>query len=420
MVESFSGSGLKIDAQPEGSFSNGSIEVGTIKARPPLMPYPELMKTLSEQFKVSNPTPEQLSETFKNLADLIESVEIGRIDIRDLNFSGLDKGQPIAMKVGHFGFGPFVNDRMAEYVYENLDLREADKGGFKVGALGLRGLDGKSAVDALKQFAAATPDEQKNFNIRKLVPTIDQFVIAGIDMDMVSNDHKGNLDHGDRIKMSLDRFEVNGSHYILGVPTALTMALDRLVIPLPTDGSQPDFRSLIDFGYDRLEWSAKLDAAWDEATQILKLNEFSASSPDIGSYKVTLRIDNVARDLFQGDTTDMTVAALGAAIKAADVRIANDGLLERLLAKTADDSHQSEAAVRKQWTAAIHAELPSLIGASKNMQAILAAVDAFIARPKNLHFSATSDSGLGVADFYNVKEPADILNKVDLQATANE
>ncbi|RFB81044.1 hypothetical protein [Methylovirgula sp. 4M-Z18] len=420
LIENFSDAGLKIEMGGEGAFSLGSIESGPIKARPFLLPYAELMRTLSRQLKVSNPEPAQLAATFKNIADLIESVEYGRVDLHDLSFDGTDNGKAIAVKLGHFAFGGLVAGRIDEYVYENLELRHGDDGYFKIGSFGIRGLDAKSTLDAFKKFAAAVPDDLKDLDVRSFLPTLDQFVIAGVDVDMVSTDHKGNLDHGDRIKMSLGRLELDGSHYILGAPTQLTAILDHFAMPLPSDSSQPGFQPLIDLGYERLDWSAKLDAAWDEATQILKIKELSANSADVGSYNATLTIENVGRDLFQGGVTDFMVAGLGATIKAADVKVVNDGIFERLLAKTVEDSHQTEAAVRKEWTSAVDMAISSVLSGHKNLPEILQAVESFIAHPKSLHLSATSDVGLGISDFYNAQDPSDILDKLELHLTANE
>jgi hypothetical protein len=114
------------------------------------------------------------------------------------------------------------------------------------------------------------------------------------------------------------------------------------------------------------------------------------------------------------------VALVGATARNIDLTIENEGLFERLIAREAEKQKRPPEDLRREYGMAAAVGVPATLGNTASAKAIGQAVARFIAKPGRLNISMrTKDpAGLGIADLMSATEPAALLDKLDITATA--
>ena len=138
------------------------------------------------------------------------------------------------------------------------------------------------------------------------------------------------------------------------------------------------------------------------------------------SFKLTGVIGNVPRDLFAGNMAQAQAAAFGAQVKGAEIDVRNSGVVEMGLAMQAKQSGQTPQAVQQMLVAGAAMGIPAMLGGGAAAKEIASAVAKFAADPKRLRINATAPNGLGAADFMLLSNPAALLEKLSVSASAND
>ncbi|MBV9633953.1 MAG: hypothetical protein JOZ40_04935, partial [Methylobacteriaceae bacterium] len=225
----------------------------------------------------------------------------------------------------------------------------------------------------------------------------------------------GNAANGTRNKFSLGKMELDWSN-----PWMLTAAIDHLVADVPANSTSSEIKSLIEMGYPKLDLSAKMDLAWNEAAKELRLKELSLTGADMGTVSIGGLLGNVTKDAFVGEPAAMRRADLAILAKQAEVRIENTGLFEKVMAFAAKTTQKSTDEVRQYFAASVSRTIAERLGNGSGAQSIAGAVGKFIAQPKSLRISATAAQGLGAADIKLLDDPKALLDRLDIAASADE
>ncbi|MBV9220727.1 MAG: hypothetical protein JO366_10700 [Methylobacteriaceae bacterium] len=214
--------------------------------------------------------------------------------------------------------------------------------------------------------------------------------------------------------------ELDWSNYVGGMPGLFTAAVDHLVADVPAKSTSSEIKSLIEMGYPKLDLSAKMDLAWNEAAKELRLKELSLTGADMGTVAIAGLLGNVTRDAFVGEPAAMRSADLAVLAKRAEVRIENSGLFEKVMAFAAKTTQQSPDEARQYFAKSVSRTIAERLGNGAGARSIADAVGKFIAEPKSLRISASSAQGLGAADFKLLDDPKALLDKLDIAASADE
>jgi hypothetical protein len=278
-----------------------------------------------------------------------------------------------------------------------------------IGEVTLDGIDASAAVGAIM-------NSELGGDPAALVPKFSLIRFAGIDFDMPDGKAKDT-----RVKLKLDLFETTMSNHVGAIPANVAMTLDRLQMTIPPKTSEAGLKELLALGYSSLNVSGRYDQVWDESTKTLKLNDFTLNAPDMVSAKITAEVGNVARGLFNTDRAIAAVAMLGVNARKLDAEIVNNGLFQKLLAKQANDSKRKPEEIRAELAAGAMLVVPMLLGDHPGGKLLGEVLGKFVADPKNIKLSLTAQGeGLGVTDFMAAGNPTDLLQKVDIKASANE
>ena len=416
IYEDLSADGVSMTSD-EIDMSMGRMSGSGIKARPFAMPISEMI-SLVQGLNGKTPDPEQSRQLIAFVSDVLQSTEFGKGEARDIKMN-IKKGGPGVFGIGRIYMSSIGGARIGEIGYENIAFDMPD-GKFSLGRFAMSDLDMSHMLATLLEAARSGDMDMNARNPRDLVPTLGKIEIAGIDADVSDKTGKGNSDDGKRILLHLGRFELGLRNYLDGIPTAVRLTLQDFSMPLPKETKDRDLRKVIELGIKRIDVSSSLDISFDEAKQELGINSYSFNMPGLGDLKISGTIGNVAKDLFSRNVALVEATALGAVAKNLEVRFSNLGIVEKALAMQAKQAGQTPEQVKQMVVAGAAIGIPMMLGDSNASKVVSAAIAKFLADPKNLRVRARAPNGLGIADVQAVSDPKQLLQKLDVDAAANE
>lgn len=417
VYEDFSADGFQMTSK-DADISVGKMTGSGIRARALAAPLGDILALSKEMGPPgSKPSPEQMQRIFSILGDFMQSVEIGRVEARDMKVRV--KKEPGEIGIGRIFMGGFGGGRLAEIAYENLSMDMPD-GKAKLARFGLRGLDLARAFAAMADALRRGDTEFKNTNPRLLIPTLAQFQIAGLDLDVPDKLGQGNSEDGKRVLFSLGNFEINAGGYIDGIPSALTASLSHLLFPVPSRPADPRLEGLAAMGITKIDLSHGMDILWSEASREIGIREYSIDLGGLGSARLSGIIGNVPKDLFSSNMALVQAAAFGALIQSADLKIINLGIFEKALAMQAGQTSQTPAQLQQTLVAGAAMGVTAMLGGGTAARDLGNALAKFAAEPKNLRITARAKAGLGASDLMLLSNPAALLEKLEVSAAANE
>jgi hypothetical protein len=279
---------------------------------------------------------------------------------------------------------------------------------------------GEFVIDGIKypQLAATSvsSSDKSEFKPEEFIPTIAHFRFAGIDVDVPDTKDKAK-----RTKAKLGQFDVKMGNHIGPIPTNIAILLDRLQMDIPADTNEKGLKDILALGYKALDVSMRYDQAYDMASKTLKLNELSLTSVGMFAAQAKAELTNVTKEIFTLDKAVASVAALWVMAKSVSISVKNDSLFEKLIAQQAAGQKRKPEDVRAELAAGATMMVPMFLGEHPGAQALGAAMGKFLADPKNIKVDLTAKSGgIGAVDFLALKNPVDILRKVDITAASNQ
>lgn len=416
--------GFRMTIGDKANFRVGRISAGAFNARPPrtsLVSLLEIVQKAPPGGKLPDAEALKVVGMVGDLFDAIESDQLG--EANEISILAQDGANRAEISIRSIRNGSLKAGRFAEIALEGLEVRAAG-GVVKLARYALEGLDLRNTFQRLPALAA-NPSAAGAADWRKLVPKLDAFVIKGVDID-VPNPEAGRRgaapDAPQRIAGTIDGFELRLGAWRDAIPTAFRIALDRFAAKVPELRNNEGAQQLRALGYDAIDVSFAVDGAWNEAAKTFAFKEFGVKGAKMGEVGLTAELGDIPPEAFSGDPAQMQVALLSASARSASVRVRNDGLIDRLIEQAARQANTSPSQLRAQYGSAAAVGIPSVLGPSDASKALAAAVAAFIAKPSNLTIEARAKSpaGLGAADFLAMSSPADIVDKLDISARANQ
>jgi hypothetical protein len=380
----------------------GALSIEDVKARPLRIPPTSATPLLTAQDADSK----RQANAF--VADLVDSFEVGKLDIADLRLTITDKDAPGTGTLSHISLSQMAHSKVAEADFETLAV-QAQGSSVKIGTLTFRNIDLGELRDLAESTAAHdSPSHSADASI------VSEMSLAGLDVDAGKTAAEG----GRRTRFQLGKLDLLSADPVDGIPAHFSTVIDHFTFDLKDASSQWD--ELATLGYDRIDLSSRLEAHFDASKQELGLEDLSLSGIDMGEVKIVCNFGNVSKDLFSADQAQIEAAALSVLIHRLEIKVENDGLFERLIASAAKKSNKSPYEIREAYVAAAAISVPSLLGDGPAAKAVGNAIAKFIATPKNLRIVAVAPEGLGAADFMLIKDPTALMSKLSIEAAADE
>lgn len=355
------------------------------------------------------------------LLGFYDRVEIGSGEIRDMVMTVVDpkagkpgaKPDPVEIRISRIAYGQDAPEKSG-FSIEGLKFAGGGARG-SVDSISYVGFSYGPVVKALLEDLGRPGSGPDMGDWRRYVPTLGTMRMVGLSVD-VPPAKPGAAP----VKVALGTFEMKAGEQLNGIPTSLSLTLDKLVAPITEGAGNPAARDLIAMGIRSLDLSAKVDLAWDAARNELAIRQVSLGGDGLARLNLSGTLGNVTKDLFSNDAALAQVAALGATARGLTAKLENFGLVEKLIANEARKAGRKPEEMRQQFAMIASLGLASILGPSDAAKTLTAAVSRFVAKPGTLTLEAKakSASGLGLADVITITDPTEILDKIDLKADA--
>ena len=387
-------------------------------ARPTKESWSETMALLgSHAEQLDKAPPVDRARLVSALADLLDAFQIGAMEATGFEVRDANKEQG-GGRIARIAFTGASSGKPADLRVEDVEVA-ADNGRVRIGLIGFTGFSFQSTLDGLKSLSDKPLKDIDPADMRALMPTIGTMRFSGLDFD-VPNTRETKEPKPENIRFTVKDIEVTADKPVNGVPTDLRMAMRNMSFAVPPDTTENGLKDLAAMGYKALDLSFLTAASWNEPGSELVVREVSLSGADMG--RATLRgvLGNVGKDVFNPDSAVALVALVGATAKTLDLTVENKGLFERAIAEAARKQKRSPDDLRREYGIAAAVAAPAILGSSPSAKSLGQAIARFIAKPGRLSISAkTKDpAGLGIADIASLGEPAAILDRLEVTATA--
>jgi hypothetical protein len=201
------------------------------------------------------------------------------------------------------------------------------------------------------------------------------------------------------------------------VPKAASFSVRNMVVA-PQKGAKMA-RDLSAFGYEKLDLGVKGAVAYDIASKGFSLDDLTIDGVNAGALTLAAKLGNVDKTFGSSDAAQRFAAFMGADLSQLTIKFADAGLMDRALAYAAGKG--SKEGMRAEWAKAAGQYVPVMLGGDAGALAIAAEVQKFINSPKNLTITATGKAGpVRLLDLPGLKDPSELLKRIDLKAIANQ
>ena len=417
------------------TFSYDEVRSNGFSARMPAVPFTETMQKLQSLEKTDEPSPAETRELILQLTSLFETLGKGDVELIGMKIEPADasKGKGGIERIAV----AFDNQKM-DATIKGFDFAEGQDY-MKMEEASLKGFSWATSIEALKKFASLSDDQVENFPYTTMLPEFGTLRIAGIDADLPYDPSEG-VDAGEenaddaaqasteetsvpslpeRIQFAMKSYEVALNKPYNGIPTDVRVAYEDMSLKVPAQGSDEFYQQLRKLGYDRLIISSNFEANWDEANQNLIIKDISISGKDMGSVSMSGLMGGFTKEFFSGDKVMTQVALLGLKARQVNLKIEEKGLIAKGLKMYADENNMSEDEVRSTVSLIAAAALQELTADQPQLQDVVAAFSAFLAKPNifELVVKAKTDKGIGALEMVAAsQDPLTLLDKVDIEA----
>lgn len=364
---------------------------------------------------------------FMRLVDMMTAFEIGGFEASGFTFKGKDekKGEPIDGEMERIAMsadatGPSFSVTGMRFVTPDAEMR--------FGGMSFSEIVWRPMLERLKEALAAPDTDFEDLDARKFVPLIGHARIEAIDIDIPADEDeprrgkdKRAVKAGERIKMAIGAIDLKAGNIVDDIPTELGARVDHFAMALPAGTDKDGLKELRAMGYEALDLSFALDAAWAPDKQELAVKTLSFNGKDMGAVTLSALLGNVTKDIFSSDEAIQQVALMSATAKRLSFAVENGGIFERFLEQEAKKQKRKPDDLRKEYGMGAAIVVPAFLGNSEGARTLANAVARFVAKPGALNVTATANNagGLGLADFAAAGgEPATLFEQVTIEAKA--
>ena len=356
------------------------------------------------------------------LLGFYDRVEIGSGEIRDMVMTVVDakaakpgaKPDPVEISIARIAYG---QDAPAKSGFALEGLRFAGGGARgMVDSISYVGFSYGPVVKALLEDLGRPGSGPDMSDWRRYVPTLGTMSLVGLTFDAPPAARGATP-----VKVGIGTFEMKAGEQLNGIPTSLSLTLDRLVAPITEGAGNPAAQGPDRHGYPVAQ-TCRPGSTWPGRPRAneLAIRQIALGGAGLARLEASATLGNVTKDLFSNDAALAQVAALGATARGLTAKLENFGLVEKLIANEARKAGRKPDEMRQQFAMIASLGLASILGPSDAAKTLTAAVSRFVAKPGTLTLDARakSASGLGLADVITITDPTEILDKIELKADA--
>ncbi|WP_457580972.1 hypothetical protein [Ensifer canadensis] len=456
----------------KSSFSYDEVRSSGLSVRMPTEPLPEILEKLQSPDLDTLP-PAERQAFFKrvlSLADIIGKVDIEMLGLKTQISEEDDGGESKTIKLAIDTMAFQLEGRTFDGALHGVSIGEgADYAKFSEASI--RGFSWDPSMEALTKLAELNDEQLEDFPLTTLMPEFGTIRLKGLAVDMPGEtasvpdseaggeelgaigtdtdppasaevlpdaDQSNGADNQDaplneapadeatmpsvpeRIRFTLDSYEVALTKPRNGIPTDVRIAYQDLSVPIPLDAVDEGTKALRQLGFDKLVFSSNVELTWDEPKENLVIKEISLSGKDMGSLSFSGIMGGVTTDFFSGDMTASQMALFGLTAREAKLKIEDKGIMAKGIKLYADENGLTEDSVRGLLVMMTTAGLQQFASTQPKLQEAAIALSQFITKPGTFTLTVKAKDAAGISALELVgaaEHPVLLLDKVELGVT---
>lgn len=399
----------------------GAASAGGFSARPLKMNMNDLQALVVEAEKAQQEGTEFPPEKVKQLV-LFYTDMLTAFSTTPMSFDGFDcngkddKGQPMTIAAGTMTAGAFEPAIYPEFALNDFRVEVPGEGHVTLGNFTWKQMDFSTAIEILE--AAAVMDEEFfAANWRRLIPEMDGFSFAALDIDVPSPEQEG-----ERALATVGAFDATLGNYVNGIPADIAFSLLNLVIPITEDMTEVPVADLKARGITTFDISLGTDISWDEATSTIEVSDVLIDFGSLGKVNLSGTFGNATPALFSDDNDEAMMAAMAITLKDMTVDIEDRGIASMLVATGAKEAGQPEESFRTAMAGMAQGMTLAFLGNSTEALSAAQQLGVFLQGASNLSVTITAndEAGIGLADLAEAEtNPAALAGKLTIVAEAS-
>ncbi len=399
----------------------GPAEVGSFSARPLRDNMVEVQALLLEaeaaQTAGTPVPPEDVKRIALFYTDMLTAFSSTPMTFDGLECSGKDEnGKPMTFSMGQIAVGGFEPAKYPAFSLDDLNIDVEGDGHVNFGNFTWKKMDFSTAIAAVE--AAVTLDEAFfEQNWRQLVPAMDGFSLADLDVDTPNPDKPG-----ERIQATIGSFDATLGNYINGIPANIALSLGNFILPLTEEMTDLPVADLLARGIDELDVSLGTSLAWDQATSTIKADNVTIDLGSLGRITLSGTFGNATEALFGSDNDAALMAAMMITVKDLTVDVEDRGIGSILIATGARDAGQPEEAFRTAVAGMAQGMTLAFLGNTTEALTAAQQLGTFLQGASHLTLTITSkdEAGIGLGDLAAAEtNPTALAGKLNVVAVAD-
>ncbi|MET3924998.1 hypothetical protein [Devosia sp. 2618] len=412
---SFEGGSLE---STEISCNIGAMAAAEVKARPFKYSFAEIMSLAQSLEGADAPPPELIGKIMRMYADMFTAIETSPMTFDGIDCSGVDDSdRAIDFSIAGITMGAMTPGIYPSISMDGFDVTVEDDGVVQIGNFTMKALDFTSAIATVEAAPELIDEAWLEANARSLIPAFGGFSFSDVVVDVPDEQSDG-----ERIKASVGGFDLGLSNYFQGIPTAILVNANNIVVDLPTDSGDEQLQKLIDLGVTKVDAGFKIDLAWNEAEDRIAINEVSLTGADLARFVLNGSLLNATEALFSLDENVTMAAAMQLAINHLKLDIKDEGLTDLIFASIAAEQGTDAATLRPVFAGLAEGTIIGAMAGAAEAQKLGSAINAFVsgkAAHLSIDLTAKDGAGVGFFDFMAAEtDPKTLIDKVTIEAVA--
>ena len=280
--------------------------------------------------------------------------------------------------------GSVSSERLEEATIEGLDV-VGGRAIARVGRLAAPKLGVPDVDDLRRAIQAAVVGAE--IDPSSLIPRLDHLALERLE-----------LAEPDVPALRLDAFRLDLGHHLRAVPTEVSAVIEHLVVPAGL-AEATGRRLLAGLGYDRIDVSAAVHLAWNEARRDLSVEKTELAIADMGRLDLTARLTGVPPALFLRPETAAEVVD-GIGLAEATATFTDASIVERSIATVARDEKSTPARVRRGVVREVTALL-AVVRDPTRRRRMGEELRRFLAAPKSITVELRPPRPLPIVDVFS-------------------
>ena len=338
------------------------------------------------------------------VADVLEGIRFGRLEMRGLGFRESAKGVDVAS----VRIDGLIGGRFKELTVRGVSsIALPDK--VSLGRVTLRKLDVAGLLRTAGQLSAANRPPSPE-QIAALVNGLE-----GVELDdaSVPDQRPG---HGGGDVIHIRSFQVGWGPLVGMLPTSAHYAV-KADMPI-SDRDGPPFKAMREAGVDRLTVAFDIGSAWNEQARTVVLSPATVELNDLLAMSLKLSIGNLPSNLVLDDPAEQERAAKALEFGAIELSVHDTGAVDFTVSALAREQRISAGDARAKMIEDMKRGARTQPRQSAELQRLVDAFARFLAQDgATLKIALRPKGRVNLAQLFEV-DPIDALSQFDVEASA--